>query len=724
MVQEIYLDDYVAAVPGKHYLMLGTKDSYGLESLQIIPGPMWAGLIIIATFVTPEKSIQVLVPEDGRIDVPQEATAQALSLDNPGTLVFTGTSSGVQRITCDLTYFVEDHAPTEGSDPEPTPSIWEQFVTQVQQYARQATQSATEAATSETNAAASAIAAAGSAADAAAELEKVQDAGTAALQGISDAQTAAVGAVNEAGQQQQTDIQQAGQTAVQQVQQAGTAQTGAVNTAGQAQQTAIQQAGTAQVNAVNTAGDAKLSEIEKINALLPTPTEADAGKAPIAQPDGTYALDRVTVDAYTKAQSDARYAPIESAIKVKGVGTGIVSLASTVALGMQGMKLCGRSWQAGTPSVENPVPIQSAGQGGQVDVTVCGENLANIPDYESQKMSVSNGVVTLSGEFETSTGGRLNFVKLKNPLFLPKGQYFFKLYTTKSASDCQMQAQFLETQDIYSNSIATGWYGGGSVSVGGGSVINVLEDSVFNYFNIDIISGAFDNDTIKLMLNAGDTAQPYQPYTSQHLPIPTPDGLPGIPVDSGGNWTDEAGQQWISDTLDLAKGVYTKRCLEAKITQDTSILESFAGDAFRFQVSKDIYPAAKENGIGICNSLPVNSVPLGTVNDLGISGYTGGGIYFRNPAWKSLDDVKEYLSNTDIVFMYPLASPIEKPLDSATIAAYRALTTYPGTTNVLAPDAGIEASALADPNQWVQEQIQAAVTQAVKQAMTLTGGTA
>lgn len=129
MVQEIRLEDYIAAAPEKHYLVLGTKESYGIEELQIIPGPMWDGLTITATFVTSEKSIRVLVPEDGRIDVPQEATAQALSLDNPGTIVFTGTSSGVQRITCDLTYFVEDHAPTEGSDPEPTPSIWEQFVT-------------------------------------------------------------------------------------------------------------------------------------------------------------------------------------------------------------------------------------------------------------------------------------------------------------------------------------------------------------------------------------------------------------------------------------------------------------------------------------------------------------------------------------------------------------------------------------------------------------------
>ncbi|MFQ8777220.1 MAG: hypothetical protein ACLR78_07145 [Roseburia sp.] len=35
----------------------------------------------------------------------------------------------------------------------------------------------------------------------------------------------------------------------------------------------------------------------------------------------------------------------------------------------------------------------------------------------------------------------------------------------------------------------------------------------------------------------------------------TPNGLPGIPVSSGGNYTDERGQQWVADErLTLQKG--------------------------------------------------------------------------------------------------------------------------------------------------------------------------
>ena len=58
----------------------------------------------------------------------------------------------------------------------------------------------------------------------------------------------------------------------------------------------------------------------------------------------------------------------------------------------------------------------------------------------------------------------------------------------------------------------------------------------------------------------GTAATEYEPYKpAQTLIIPTPGGLPGISVSSGGNYTDENGQQWVTDEVDLEKGVYIKR---------------------------------------------------------------------------------------------------------------------------------------------------------------------
>lgn len=58
--------------------------------------------------------------------------------------------------------------------------------------------------------------------------------------------------------------------------------------------------------------------------------------------------------------------------------------------------------------------------------------------------------------------------------------------------------------------------------------------------------------------------------------IPTPNGLPGIPVTSGGNFTDSNGQQWICDTIDKAAGVWTQRI--GKIVLDGTQTYSVSGE--------------------------------------------------------------------------------------------------------------------------------------------------
>lgn len=40
---------------------------------------------------------------------------------------------------------------------------------------------------------------------------------------------------------------------------------------------------------------------------------------------------------------------------------------------------------------------------------------------------------------------------------------------------------------------------------------------------------------------------------TQTLTLPTPNGLPGIPVTSGGNYTDQNGQQWVCDEVNLER---------------------------------------------------------------------------------------------------------------------------------------------------------------------------
>ena len=150
---------------------------------------------------------------------------------------------------------------------------------------------------------------------------------------------------------------------------------------------------------------------------------------------------------------------------------------------------------------------------------------------------------------------------------------------------------------------------------------------------------------------------------SQQLIIPTPNGLPGIPVGSGGNFTDASGQQWVCDEMDFARGVYVQRV--QKITSYTD---------------EDI-----------------DGPYMSTTGQL----------------------------TTGATVIYVLAAPIENPLSAEELAAYAALRSYNGTTIVSteAPVAGLSARYVADGAAYIDSKIQSAVTQAVAAAVSLTGGT-
>lgn len=130
VIHEIRLNQYIARPADlTRRFSLGTRDSYGVEQLRIVPGEGWDGLMITATFHPPEgEAVQVIVPADGLIDVPPEATRSGSELPfRYGKIVFAGVADGVQRISCNLPYTVMGHAPVDGAASSgPSPSWYEQ----------------------------------------------------------------------------------------------------------------------------------------------------------------------------------------------------------------------------------------------------------------------------------------------------------------------------------------------------------------------------------------------------------------------------------------------------------------------------------------------------------------------------------------------------------------------------------------------------------------------
>lgn len=83
------------------------------------------------------------------------------------------------------------------------------------------------------------------------------------------------------------------------------------------------------------------------------------------------------------------------------------------------------------------------------------------------------------------------------------------------------------------------------------------------------IVSAGDGGTITVTI--GDGADERQTITLQ-----TPNGLPGIPVTSGGNYTDPQGRQWMCDEVDLERGVKVQRVDKAAFDSTKTLVEQNA----------------------------------------------------------------------------------------------------------------------------------------------------
>lgn len=226
------------------------------------------------------------------------------------------------------------------------------------------------------------------------------------------------------------------------------------------------------------------------------------------------------------------------------------------------------------------------------------------------------------------------------------------------------------------------------------------------------IVSAGDGGTITVTI--GDGADERQTITLQ-----TPNGLPGIPVTSGGNYTDPQGQQWVCDEIDLARGVRVQRIasfvIDAKNASHISVtnLYTHVTVAVNARISTPEKTIASSETVRVknlfCEALPwIANAWARTVNSAGFVengfvDFTVENSYLGLDAASTDDERKnalvKYFTDNPCQVVYRIATPIETPLTPAEIAAYKALTTYAPDTVVQASDgAGIRLSYQKDVN--------------------------
>jgi hypothetical protein len=331
-----------------------------------------------------------------------------------------------------------------------------------------------------------------------------------------------------------------------------------------------------------------------------------------------------------------------------------------------------------SPSPEYPQEIKSAGQGGEIGVTVTGTNL--LPFEVGQK---GNGFEVFADGVQVDVDREADIYAVgQNNVSVESGYDEFALMTAGK------YYIYSDTQDVYLYVVV--WRKGKNVVLGYSVGTNAAQIEIMDgdKFRIFLRTAAAFKGKVKAMITRTPmNATSYEPYKpAQTFIVPTPNGLPGIPVSSGGNYTDEKGQQWVADEIDLANGEMVQRI--GKTVVD--------GEKVKFVASSN----------SVYWNLPFKTSPGIISGSPCTSRYFADGKFWANNSydfvWTTPGKMKPYFDTSEelnafcvqknsegnpLTIYYCIETPIRTPLSPETIAAYKALRTYSPTTTVI-NDAG------------------------------------
>ena len=180
---------------------------------------------------------------------------------------------------------------------------------------------------------------------------------------------------------------------------------------------------------------------------------------------------------------------------------------------------------------------------------------------------------------------------------------------------------------------------------------------------------------------------------SQTLTLQTPNALPGIPVTSGGNYTDESGQHWVCDEVDLTRGVYVQHVMKIKLTSSKNWMKT-GNKVDRYFAQFDGTYATNVLCTHFSTSVGSEVVGGAMTNLNHLIGFA-----YAEKGTTTVSDFKAFLDANEVYVLTSLATPVETALSAAEIAAYKALTTYAPTTTISVSDgAGATATYQRDVN--------------------------
>lgn len=676
-------------------LRFGYTKNRGVYQLRIDAAGEWKGLAVRCFWHVPDgKDPPSSLVVDGYVNVPANVTAQPGS----GCITFEG-SDGTKTLTsADLRYRVAANSGTEdGTEPEPGTPAWQQLVDAVKESAASAEQSKTEALDAAERAGASAKKAGQALSD---TITAKED----ALKAIGDKQTTATQAVDTARDKALQQVEASTEAAQ-------TAASEAAASAGNADQSAQEAADSLQELKDGIAnGNFKGEKGDKGDTGPIGPVGPQGERGPQGPTGATGATGPQGEKGDTGPQGPKGETGPAVALDTTLTHGGEAADAKATGDAISAVK-ARQNILVGTET-GNPIAVDDAFSAPLCGLTVYGKS-TQVRTTGAQLISLNDsyGVVTVNGVTKTPIGisaWKLEGISKEDAIIYPyssltflglsKGDYVFSVFGTSKA-----KARYT----------IIGKGSSGYIQTGHSQKISIQEDVKLT-FNYKIENGVESNGILMIMLNSGSTSLPWEPYTrgepspspdypqeiesagdggsvvvtlsdgngkTQTLTLPTPNGLPGIPVTSGGNYTDPQGQQWVCDEVDLKRGVKVQRANAVDLSTCRVMAITKLTVVKRLSIRLSLYGRDYKTE-ALCNKLPFivsfdKDVPHFYVDKTNVQIFI--------PIDAKPPEEGEY------ILFYALATPIETPLTPDEIAAYKALVAYGPDTVVRASDgAGIK----------------------------------
>ena len=386
-----------------------------------------------------------------------------------------------------------------------------------------------------------------------------------------------------------------------------------------------------------------------------------------------------------------------TAIKQKAVGDNI-HVTDSASSKVVEFGLYGKATQDGEPTPDNPIEITVSGSDGSVEVVSCGKNLLK-NKATSQKV---NGVEFVVNEDKSITANRTATANSSIELFIEKS--FDEDVIISGCPKGGSTSTYAITLKVDG-----AW---GQAENGSGYV--VPKGKVINQINLSVYSGyKAENLTFYPMIRkASDTDATYEPYKESTITVPTPNGLCGIKVSSGGNYTDENGQQWICDEIVKYADGSGKRIQRVDSVDMGTLAWEYLSPYFK---ANDLVGVVKEpiDNKGYSHALStcfvVKNYDYLTENNNGLSivyssSASHGQIWCKATDYTDLKSFKEMINGQYLY--YELAEPITTDLTAEEIAEIEKLHTFYPITNISNDaECGMEVTYIADSKNYIDGQL-------------------